>query len=159
MNHSKLVTIYFCAMILTACGSSGSGSSPTPPGAPSLVLAYDIKTLQFSWAAVDGASHYRLFENADGSSGFSQVGADITATNIDHSIPLYQRINARYMLEACNSDGCSASTELVLSTNLVESTGYFKATNTDASDEFGTALALSADGTTLAVGADNEEGY
>lgn len=157
MNHDKLMPLVFCTLILAACGGGGGGSSATPPSSPRLELAYDIKTLQFSWAAVNDASHYRLFENADGVSGFSQLGGDLTATRVDHRIALYQRINARYLLEACNSDGCSASAELVLSTDLVEAIGYFKATNTEANDEFGGALALSSDGNTLAVGADDED--
>ncbi len=115
MSLNKLLPFMLCTMVLGACGGGGGGSDPatvTPPSAPTLALTYGIKTLEFNWAAVDGASHYRLFENPDGSSGFSQLGIDITATNVDHTIALYQRINARYLLEACNSEGCTASSEL-----------------------------------------------
>lgn len=134
--------------------------SVLPPIAPTLnPLSYRIKTFKFSWAAVPDATHYKLLENPDGISGFTQVGGDIPAgtTNYDHVVALYQRINASYKLQACNSGGCTDSATLSISGNLVEAIGYIKASNTGAGDHFGSSLALSADGNTLAVGAYNED--
>lgn len=125
----------------------------SPPVSPRLSLNFDIKQLKFSWNAVTGADYYRLFENPDGVSGYTQVSGDLTTTSYNHDISLYRRLNASYMVEACNSAGCTDSVAISLSANLVEAIGYVKASNTDASDYFGSALALSADGNTLAVGA------
>lgn len=89
----------------------------------------------------------------DGVSGFVQVGSDIAGTSVSHPIALDRRVNARYIIAACNSAGCADSTAIALAANLIPAIGYGKASNTGANDRFGTALALSTDGSTLAVGA------
>jgi hypothetical protein len=128
-----------------------------PPAAPALSLSYGVKQLKFSWNAVADTDYYKLLENPDGVSGYTQVGADLTTTGYDHDIPLYRRLNATYLVEACNSAGCTDSVAISPSANLVAAVGYIKASNTDAADGFGGALALSADGNTLVVGADGED--
>lgn len=147
---------------LHACGG-GSGddtgddsSDGTAPAAPTVTLGYGIKQLQFSWDAVEGADYYTLLENPDGISGYTQVGANLTTTSVNHTIALHRRVNARYIVEACNTDGCTASSTLDLAANLIPAIGYVKASNTEADDYFGDAIAISGDGNTLAVGASNE---
>ncbi len=127
--------------------------APDVAATPALGLA--LKAFRFTWSDVADATFYRLLENPDGVSGFSQVGGDIPAgdEHYDHSVPLYARVNARYLLQSCNPTGCTDSSELSVSGTLTGAVGYFKASNTGASDWFGWAVALSADGSTLAVGA------
>ena len=114
-----------------------------------------IKTFRFSWEDVALATSYRLLENADGISGFTQVGPDIQAgvetTNL--TVALYKRTNASYVIQSCNAAGCVDSDPLFVSGTLTEAIGYIKASNTGADDAFGSPVALSADGNTLAVGA------
>ena len=128
--------------------------------APTLNLGFDTKQFKFRWAAVAGANHYRLYENPDGISGFTQVGANIpaTATNKTLDIAVHRRANAVYVLEACDSTGisCFASNQVSVSPGILQAIGYFKASNTGASDQFGYSVALSGDGNTLAVGANFE---
>ena len=118
-----------------------------------------IKTFQFSWEDVALATIYRLLENADGVSGFSQVGQDIQAgvEKIDFIVALYKRTNASYIIQSCNGAGCVDSDPLFVSGTLAEATGYIKASNSDAFDRLGTSVSLSADGSTLAIGAANED--
>jgi hypothetical protein len=132
--------------------------SAPPATAAMPTLGFDIKTFRFTWTDVADATSYRLMENADGSSGFTQVGADITqgVQNFDHSVALYQRSSAEYFLQSCNSFGCTDADTITVTGTLAEAVGYFKASNTDTGDEFGIDVALSADGNTLAVGAKNE---
>ena len=53
---------------------------PLPvPAEATVAVAGDTKTLNFSWLEVEYVDYYRLLENADGHSGFSQVGDDIPA--------------------------------------------------------------------------------
>ena len=128
------------------------------PGVPVLTPS-SIKTFNFNWVDVSGATHYKLLENSDGSSGFTQVGQDIAqgTRSVDHIIPLYARLNAQYILQTCDDIGCSDSEPVSVSGSLADSVGYFKASNTvGLSDYFGYAISLSADGSTLAVGARNE---
>ena len=121
-------------------------------------LSYDIKTFRFTWPAVAGATHYRLLENPDGESGFSDVSGDINATTYDHTnLPLWERVNASYILQACDETGCNADTEAVYpSANPVDAIGYFRASNPGRNDLLGWGLALSEDGSTLAVSAASE---
>jgi len=167
-------------LLLTACGGGGgggdgggeddgAGTDSSTGGSTEFTLHLEqTKRFRFSWTDVDGASFYRLMENPDGVSGFTQVGADIPAGTemYIHEVPLYARVNARYILQSCNDTGCTDSSEVSVSGNLAEAVGYIKASNTDSGDGFGygvflsdygsTALALSADGTTLVVGAPYE---
>ena len=149
-------------LMLTACGGGGSsgGGNTAPTTAPVASLNIGLKQLQFSWPAVDGSDHYRLLQNPDGSSGFTVVsGADnITTTSHDLDIAVHKLdwVNAEYRVEACNADEstCLGSSNLTLSpADAISAIGYFKAFNTDPSDLFGQALAVSADGNTLALGA------
>ena len=125
----------------------------SPPAAPTLSLGFGIKELRFTWPAVSGADFYRLSENPDGVSGYNQVASNLTTLSYNHTIPVHRRLNASYIVEACNVAGCTASASQVLGTNLKQAIGYVKASNTDAFDSFGTSIALSGDGNTLAVGA------
>ena len=73
------------------------------------------------------------------------------------SVHLHDFVNALYFVQACNSIGCKGSTEVSAMNVMLGTIGYFKASNTDARDLFGVAVALSADGNTLSVGAFGEE--
>ncbi len=95
-------------------GGAGGGST-SAPAAPTLRLAFVGRQLQFSWSTARSATHYKLFANADGASGFRQVGADLaadsTGTALDIAAHRHDRERARYLLEACNSAGCTPSNQ------------------------------------------------
>ncbi len=120
-----------------------------------------LKQLRFSWAEVLGVSSYRVSYNPDGISGFvpvSTTSGNLTTTTYDWDISVH-RINwpkAQFMLEACDSSGCLPSANISALNVMLGAIGYFKASNTGAFEYFGIALALSADGNTLAVGAYGE---
>jgi hypothetical protein len=157
------------ALMLAACGGGNGGgvvASPDAPAGSAPVLTLtprSIKTFRFTWTDVNGETEYRLLEDPDGSSGFSPV-ATIPADAASHDlvVSLPQRVNARYVLQACNASGCLDSAPVALAPvgagggRLAEAVGYFKPSNTGGA--FGMALALSADGNTLAVGAHAESG-
>ncbi|MDO8704296.1 MAG: hypothetical protein Q7J84_05045 [Sulfuricaulis sp.] len=168
LGSTRLLTaivgsVLLCA--LTACGGGVSGSESgdgnnaalagSPPAAPVLSLAFSVKQMHFSWNAVSDATYYKIYQNPDGASGFTQVDGNITATSHDRDIAVH-RLNwsaARYLLEACNAAGCTASNEVNTRGAVLQAIGYFKASNTEANDNFAISLALSSDGNTLAVGA------
>ena len=66
-----------------------------------------------------------------------------------------------YLTEACDAaNSCEAASggqRTLEQTDSVAATGYFKAPNADANDQFGWDIALSGDGATLAVGAPAED--
>ncbi|MFT5657999.1 MAG: hypothetical protein ACI9KN_001278 [Gammaproteobacteria bacterium] len=155
--------------VLISCGGGGGGSaagtnSATSPPVSSTEVSginSDIKTFKFSWADVSDASFYRLFENPDLISGFSQVSGDIASGvgTFSHTVPLHKRPNAQYSIASCNSAGCTDGTFMIASDidNFTNAIGYFKASNTGTNDSFGYSVSLSGDGKTMAVGAIHED--
>jgi cysteine-rich repeat protein len=129
------------------------------PEAPVLELELaEIKQFQLSWAPARGAVSYQLFERADVDEAFVQIGGDLaeTETAVALTVPLHFRPNASYMLRACNAQRCADSAPVDVVGTLAEAVGYFKASNTQSGDRFGT-VALSDDGTTMVVGASGED--
>jgi len=130
--------------------------NPPAPEQAQVTVVGDIKQLLFSWEEVPYTDFYRLLENPDGHSGFTQVGDDIPAGTLevtrDIAVHLFSWIDAQYQIDACNVTGCSTSDVVTATDVMLDTIGYFKASNTDAKDHFGRTVALSADGQTLAVG-------
>ena len=131
-----------------------------------LSMGFGIKQLKFSWQDTTSAAYYKLFENPDNASGFTQIGADILGlnTDVEISVHLHDWDNARYLLQACDFlDVCTDSNELstfsIDSSNDEKTTGYFKASNTGDGDQFGSAVAISADGNTMVIGALGESNF
>ena len=171
----KLLASLALVGLLAACGGGGSNSADTPPvastpppppspppvavlAAPTgLAMSYTIKTFNLSWSASEKATGYQVFEDPNGTSGFTQVGATTTGTTAAISVSglLHTRLNAKYAVRACNASGCSANS-VAITPDLTQAIGYFKASNAERDDEFGSSVALSADGNTLAVGAVRE---
>lgn len=153
----------------TPPSSSSSSGGTTPPAAgstsvitaaaPVLKITGSVKQLHFSWPAVAGATYYKLFENVNGTTGFSPLGADITGTSHDHNIAVHRQnwSTTRYVLDACNSTGCTASNEVLARDASSQAIGYLKPSDTAPGDYFA-RVAFSADGNTLAVGAAGKDG-
>jgi len=157
----RVPMVVLFGLLLSACGGGGGGGNDVaaPASAPTLSLTTDIKTLDFGWTAVSGATFYRLAENSDGASGFTPIGGDLANTSYRHDIAVHRHnwSQARYVVEACNSAGCGPASNAVDTIGaMLSAIGYFKASNTGENDVFGFSVALSADGNTLAVGAGGE---
>ena len=161
LKHSGLCTLFSFALLLSACGSSSdddavnpapddapppsssSGTEKTIPDAewPEInVYSREPKVLQFAWTPVEDATHYRLLKDPDGNSGFSQIGDDLTEPSAQDAISVHRHdwANARYLVEACDANGdCQESSVAYTSHAMLETIGYFKASNTDREDWFG----------------------
>lgn len=142
----------------TSCTSGGGGNATTLPAEPTLKVQVQlVKVFRFSWADVPGATEYRLLEDPDSASGYRQVASiapGVCSHELQVSLPL--RVNASYVLQACNAAGCASSAvATVTAADLNHGVGQFNASNGSADDAFG-RVALSADGNTLAVGAYGE---
>ncbi|VAW78518.1 hypothetical protein MNBD_GAMMA12-2299 [hydrothermal vent metagenome] len=127
--------------------------SVNAPIAPQLFLNYKgIKTFEFTWQDVGGPEIiYNLLENIDGISGFEPIASDFNA-NVQlfkHIVPLYDRLNAQYMLQSCNAEGCTNSEVISVEGNLIGSIGYFK--HLEGVSPGGEGMALSGDGRTLTL--------
>ncbi len=158
MLATRMVLVLAAALFVSACsGDSTLGISSSGLNA----IAYKVKQLAFSWTAVPAADTYRLLENPDGVSGYSQIGPDFPATTLsfdyDIAVHLQEWSNASYILQSCVGIDCT-DTAARTATDSRAAIGYFKASNTDPGDNFGHAIAVSDDGNTIAVGAWLEDG-
>jgi hypothetical protein len=151
----------FISGFLVACGGGGSGGGttptppvpPTPPAAPTVSLGFGIKQVQINWTATNGATYYRLWESSDGVAPLTQIGGDLTGTSATRPLALHLQVNARYLVQACNTGGCTDSTVVTVAsqltpTKLQQLVGYVKASNTERYDYFSSSVALSKDGST-----------
>ena len=138
-------------------GTNPEGDVPLQPVLASLEFL-PIKNFRISWQPSAGADFYRVLENPDGVSGFSDISGQLDASTVsfDFRVALYSRINSQYLVQSCNDQGCADSAAMTVTDALDNAIGYIKASNTAEDDGFGGSLSLSADGTTLAVGAFGE---
>lgn len=125
------------------------------------VTAPQPRQLNFAWLPHPSHTRYRLWKDLDGTGPLPevQVGSDLlpgseSATD-ELSVHAHDWINARYRVEIC-APTCRFSVPLNPVNQAINAIGYFKAWNSDADDRFGTAIAMSADGNTLVVGAPGE---
>lgn len=156
---------------LAGCGGgdadSGGGTATNAQAtdvagaaAPTVSVAGKPHALVFDWEPVDDARFYRLYENADGHSGFEPVSEALPAdqTRYRHEIAahLTDWVNAQYMVAACDDNGCTESRPISAAEEAVASVGVLEAEGPD--ERFGAAFVISADGSTLAAGARGENG-
>jgi hypothetical protein len=138
------------------CDAPPSGTA----GALSGSLA--VKQLTLSWSAAADATSYQVQRRTgDGSwvDDGQPIAAPTTSTVLALSVHRVDWVTARYRVAVCNARGCNATTtELSVLDRIAGAIGYLKASNTDPDDRFGAAIAMSADGSTLAVGALQEDG-
>jgi hypothetical protein len=134
---------------VTCAGSSAS---------PVLSMTPGVKQLKFSWTSIAGATSYKLMQNPDGASSFTQVGSDLATTSLALDVTVYRQnwARAQYLVQACNSNGCVSSNQVNTLNTMLQTIGYLKSSNTRTSQVFGYSLALSADGNTIAIGASGE---
>lgn len=146
-------------LVLAACG--GGSDDPGIAVAPSdFAVDYSPKGYTFHWSARTGATRYELFEDPDGAAGplpEVQIGGTIASTSYAHSLAgqlLHERLNASYRLRACDANGCGAWTA-ALTPDLTQAIGRFEG-GREGSYSYISHVVLSANGTTLAVGAPGE---
>jgi hypothetical protein len=155
--------VMVAAVGLTGCGEDG----PSPvllPEQPVVSVNGDVKQLVFTWGAATDVDSYSLFESADGSSaGLEQVGDSVSGseTRLTRDVVVHELDweNARYVVRACNDGGCTDSASLAVDDLSLSAVGYFKNSNTKRYDRLGEAVALSEDGSTLAVAAVGRRNY
>lgn len=129
----------------------------TPPAGVS--VSYVPRGFTLTWAAVPGASSYEVLLDPDGAGPAPAAPAGVTdATTLTLTdIPLHASLNATFKVRACSGSVCGSASAIV-TPDLTQAIGYVKASNTRAGAYFGTAVALSGDGNTLAIGSWAESG-
>jgi len=144
-----------------ATGTEETGPIDLQPVQVELEILAD-KTFRISWQITPNATLYRVLENPDGASGFTNISGDLDAStsSFDHRVALFARVNAQYLVQSCNDQGCVNSNTVLANVSLDNAITYFKSGNPEnassQSDEFGVSVSLSADGNTMAVGAPSD---
>jgi hypothetical protein len=111
------------------------------------------KQLQFDWEILPRSNYYELwFQSGDG----------VQPVKLSEQVPWRPRIltrvsahlldwqASRYFVKACNSV-CTSSAPIGVEGQMFDAIGYFKPSRALVHQEFGTAMALSEDGQTMAV--------
>lgn len=138
--------------------TSSETNGDVPPAVPELLLSFQaIKQFNFTWPPAPAAAYYQLLESPSVGKGLTMLADDILGESISVTMPLHLRRSASYVLRACNDIQCTESAEVTVMDSLAAAVGYFKASNTGADDRFGHAVAISGDGSTLAIGAPDED--
>lgn len=163
LSHSPwiqnfLLSILHLAIILGLCSCAGDQRTGGNPLSPTLQLEFrQVNIFHFTWTDIANETGYRLLEDPDGRSGYGVIATiDANSTSYDLYVPLPDRINASYILEAFRNGFYESMGEVFVTGSLADAVGYFKASNTGEYDGFGVSVALSGDGRTLAVGAPYE---
>ncbi|QQR88715.1 MAG: integrin [Myxococcales bacterium] len=127
---------------------------------PELTVQPSVKTLNFSWNAIEGADNYKLLQDSDGTEEYTQLGEDLSAETLSYahqlSVYLYPWDTAQYKVQACNALGCVESDAIGTTELMLDTIGVLEASNADLNDSFGSIVATSADGNTLAISAPGE---
>ncbi len=136
-------------------GLFGLSAVAAPPPAPTItVAATDIKQLQFDITPVPTIGWYELwFRSAPGAAWvkYTETPGQRPLFRINAAVHLLDWPQARFYVKACNPSGCSSSSQVGIDGEQLEAMGYFKPSTYGPHKYFGYNLAVSADGTTLAV--------
>lgn len=144
-----------CAGLLAFAASFVSGTAGAAPPAPVITVgANDIKQLQFDIGPVPGAITYELWFRPNAGSAwvkYTTTPAQHPLIRINVSVHLLDWRVARYRVAACNPSGCTNSNEVGVADLALDAMGYFKPLLVGKNKWFGSHVAASADGKTLAV--------
>lgn len=150
LNTGRCVSV-IAALLLFGCGASDNSNDHLNTLSANATVTPHAVT--FNWNEIDAAAYYRVLHDPDGSSGFTDISGALPNTSF--TAPLAAHLsdweNRRFMVEACNTRGCTTSAELYLTEQAASAIGYLKAEPVQAQAAFGFATAISADGATLAV--------
>ena len=150
-------TVHGCVALLLATFTTFALAAPPAPQATA--AANGVKQLRFDWNSVAGATRYELWfragANATPSRFFQLPGTQRSVVN-NISVHLLDWSNARYWVNACDSTGCTPSSELSVRNLMPDTVGLFMSPSQQAASQFGAEVAMSRDGTTFAVAAPAE---
>jgi hypothetical protein len=133
--------------------------TPTPeprPAVPTFSFSIQPKTLVFNIDPAPGATFYRLVRGV--ANDFAQGGPTFNVITSPLRLNLAVHLDVpspQFRVEACNSGGCTPSREIATldQAGSVLATGLIKASDSTSAAAVGSAVAISGDGSTVAIGA------
>ena len=138
--------------VVALCTPDPSAVAPPIPAPPT--VGYAPKSFLFGWPAIANASYYRLGEDPGATGSFTVLADNLGSTTYAlQELALTQPPAAwRYALQACNANGCSPWS-LPVTADGNRAIGYVKPGAATGIRNFGQGVALSPDGSVMAVGA------
>lgn len=132
------------------------------PSAPNLTAEVVPGTLRLQWSPSSRTHHYRIYEKRSPDARLRQVGRALPASASHKNIRLSAHLHAwqasSYVVAACNLRGCTKSQPVSAEGKLEQAVDVFTSdyefhepTAGPRNQTFGTQVALSGDGRTLAV--------
>lgn len=135
---------------------------PVPPSAFTLTAPSSVtgKTFLFQWQTSQNADEYTLCrKNTMATDNCEVLSSGLTETKKQIELNSLLSTNETYFVVAINKDGSQRSNEVSIEPSaLLNAIGLLKASNTDSNDNYGNAIAVSNDGSTIAVSAFKESG-
>lgn len=133
-----------------------------PPSAFTLTAPTSVngKTFLFQWQTSQNADEYTLCrKNTTATDNCDVLSSGLTETNIQVELNSLLSTSETYFVVANNKDGDQKSNEVSIEPSaLLNAISLLKASNTDSNDNYGNAVAVSTDGSTIAVSAFKESG-
>jgi len=152
--------ILFGLLALVACTQlTACLSSDNKPDTPVVTVRYakNPNLVLVAWPTVSRATYYTVSKDSTGSAEYSPIckANNPAATScLDNFSNVTDLVNASYKVSACNSGGCVESAPIKAFST--QSIAYLKSDATTTGDSLGYSMAISGDGTTLAVGGPGE---
>ncbi|AYO23355.1 hypothetical protein D0856_26240 [Vibrio owensii] len=135
---------------------------PVPPSAFTLTAPTSLsgKTFLFQWQTSQNANEYTLCrKNTTATDNCDVLSSGLTEANKQGELNSLLSTSETYFVVASNKDGDQKSNEVSIEPSaLLNAIGLLKASNTDSNDNYGNAVAVSNDGSTIAVSAFKESG-
>jgi hypothetical protein len=154
-------SVVLLALCLSACGGSGDDASDQPQSVSAVTIEPQTDRLSVHWGAAEGATFYRVSWQDFAGAPFAVLADQVLTTAFEtpfSTLPAAASAPS-IRVDACNRDTCTPGAIRTVTWPPVPATGvYVKASNPAMGALFGRVLALSADGSTMAVGAPGENG-
>jgi len=153
-RYARRLAGSFCAL-----GLFTAAASATTPAVPQVIYDAHAKQVTLDWEIVPHSNYYELWFTAN--AGTPAVKFDERKPWNPHwrnnvSAHLLHWSEARWEVRACNPSGCSSTGPINIGSTVVNTVGFVKAQRPVADARFGTAVAVSEDGNTMAVIASDE---
>lgn len=157
--------------VLYGCGGSTDPELDLGPdfsgSALQVSLAPPTRQILFFWQPVEGATHYRLFQDLDGPTNgtfdYTQIGDDIPASDfeddelpnrgIDVIVHLFPWDTARFLLQSCVDAVCEDLGEQIVDGLSPVSVGNFTGSASGFNPAFGFSVKVAESGDTIVIGA------
>ena len=165
-TFSNLIDLASVRYKIFACNSGGCtvtepvavySTIKTDAPAVSTKYAKNPNQVLLEWPSLPRAAYYTISKDPTGSSGYApicQSDTPVATFCLDTFSNVSDLVNAIYKVSACNSGGCVESAPIKAFST--QSIAYLKSDATTKGDILGYSMAISGDGTTLAVGGPGE---